>query len=143
MRRGELTASSKKETDTGDNLAGAESEGKEEELPAVGGVDEHDRLGDEAGETEQVAGGHEFQRERGELAFYQAVERGADGDELQGDADQEEQQVHELDAEPDGGVQLKDEKGEVAERGEDGGEGNDKRKDRQVVQQLHTHHANG
>lgn len=90
-----------------------------------------------------MPGGHEFQRERGQLAFYQAVERGADGDELQGDADQEEQQVHGLDAKPDGGVQLKDEKGEVAERGEDGGEGNDKRKDRQVVQQLHTHNANG
>lgn len=110
-RSGRLTGG-EDEANEGDDLAGTEGEGEEEELPARRSVDKHDRVDEETDQTDEMAGGHEPGGEGGEPAGGQAV-HGAEGNRRVDDGEDAE-----------------------TERHEDSREGDDERGDRQAVEKL-------
>lgn len=135
-RSGRLTGG-EDEADEGDDLAGTEGEGEEEELPARRSVDKHDRLDEETDQADGMAGGHEPGGEGGEPAGGQAVHGGADGDELEGDAEDDEQDIDGAEAGAEGNRRVDDGEDAETERHEDSREGDDERGDRQAVEKLH------
>lgn len=104
------------EADEGDDLAGTEGEGEEEELPARRSVDKHDRLDEETDQADEMAGGHE---------------PGGEGDEPAGG-----QAVHGAEAGAEGNRRVDDGEDAETERHEDSREGDDERGDRQAVEKL-------
>lgn len=105
------------EADEGDDLAGTEGEGEEEELPARRSVDKHDRLDEETDQADEMAGGHEPGGEGDEPAGGQAVHGGAE-------------------AGAEGNRRVDDGEDAETERHEDSREGDDERGDRQAVEKL-------
>ena len=115
-RSGRLTGG-EDEADEGDDLAGTEGEGEEEELPARRSVDKHDRVDEETDQTDEMAGGHEPGGEGDEPAGGQAVHGGAE-------------------AGAEGNRRVDDGEDAETERHEDSREGDDERGDRQAVEKL-------
>lgn len=114
-RSGHLTGG-EDEADEGDDLAGTEGEGEEEELPARRSVDKHDRVDEETDQTDEMAGGHEPGGEGSEPAGGQAV--------------------HGAEAGAEGNRRVDDGEDAETERHEDSREGDDERGDRQAVEKL-------